>query len=79
MSISLLRPSKAYARLGVSRSTYYDQIAEGLLPRPVSIGARSVAHPDHEIEAVIKARIAGKSDDAIKALVKQLEAARGMA
>lgn len=76
MSISLLRPSKAYARLGMSRSSFYSQISEGLLPRPVSIGSRSVALPDHEIDEVIKARLSGKTDDEIKALVRRLEASR---
>jgi prophage regulatory protein len=43
---------------------------------PVSIGGRSVAWPEQELQAVNRARVAGKSDDEIRALVRQLEADR---
>jgi len=54
---------------GESRSGTYQKIADGLLPKPVRLGARSVGFPEHEVQAVLAARIAGHSDDQIRALV----------
>lgn len=64
---------------GKSRSTIYREIKKGLFTKPVSIGGYCVAWPANEIEAINKARIAGKSDDDIRKLVIELEAARGAA
>ena len=60
----------------LSPSTLWDQIKRGLIPTPVRIGKRRIAWPESEIQAVIRWRIAGKSDDEIRALVKRLIAAR---
>jgi len=68
---------------GLSRQTLYKRIKEGLFPKPVIIGrdkngdACQVAWPANEIQAIIDARVAGKTDAEIKALVTKLEAARG--
>jgi len=61
---------------GRSRSTHYLDIQQGLFPRPVAIGARAIGWPDHEVEALNNARIAGKSEAEIRELVASLEAAR---
>lgn len=61
---------------GRSRSAHYKDIQDGLFPHPVRIGQRAVGHPDSELAALNAARISGKSDDEIRALVKQLEADR---
>lgn len=61
---------------GYSRSTIYLLIARRLWVRPVRIGARAVGWPSDEVEALNAARIAGKSDDEIRALVVMLESAR---
>jgi len=63
---------------GKSRSTIYRDIKKGLFTKPVSIGGDRVAWPSVEVEQINKARIAGKSDDEIKLLVKKLEEARVM-
>jgi prophage regulatory protein len=76
MAITIQRLIKAKESLGVSRSTFYLQIAEGLITRPVQIGARAVGWPNNEIEAIVNARIAGKNQNEIKALVKELESQR---
>lgn len=76
MAITIQRLSKAREPLGVSRSTFYLQIAEGLITKPVQIGARAVGWPSNEIEAILNARIAGKTQPEIKALVKELESQR---
>ncbi len=72
----MLRLPKVMQRMGMGRSMTYDQISEGLITKPVSIGSRAVAWPEHEIDSIIKARIAGKSDEEIRDLVRKLEAAR---
>ena len=61
---------------GRSRSAHYLDIQQGLFTKPVSIGARAVGWPAHEVAALNAARIAGKSDDEIRELVVRLEAAR---
>ncbi len=61
---------------GYSRSTVYLRIAQGLWTKPVSLGARAVGWPANEIAALNAARIAGKTDEEIRALVTRLEAAR---
>ncbi|MBU0673015.1 MAG: AlpA family phage regulatory protein [Proteobacteria bacterium] len=64
---------------GLSRSTLYNRISEGLWTRPVSLGFRAVGWPSDEIEALNAARIAGKTDDEIRSLVVQLVADRKFA
>lgn len=73
---SLLRRQAVEQVTGDSRSTIYRKIKEGLFTKPVKIGGDRVAWPANEVEAINKARIAGKSDEEIKKLVIELEAAR---
>ena len=61
---------------GRSRSSHYNDIQQGLFTKPVAIGLRSVGWPSNEVATLNAARIAGKADDEIRELVKQLEAAR---
>jgi prophage regulatory protein len=72
----VLRPPASAGRLGIKISTFYDHIARGILPATIKFGPRAVGHPSHEIDAIISARIAGRSEDDIKALVTSLMAAR---
>jgi prophage regulatory protein len=72
----LLRRPIVEQATGDSRSTIYRKIQKGLFTRGVEIGGERVAWPANEIEALNKARIAGKSDAEIKQLVIELEAAR---
>lgn len=76
MPLSLLRLPAVQAASGYARSTIYLRIAQGLWPKPVSLGARSVGWPAHEVAALNAARIAGKSEADIRALVAKLHAAR---
>lgn len=61
---------------GVSRSGHYHDIASGLYPRRVKTGRRAAADIEHEADAINRARAAGKTEDEIRALVRELEAAR---
>jgi prophage regulatory protein len=74
--ISILRVKQVMGRTGHTRSTLYLRIQQGTLPKPVSIGPRAVGWPSDEIEAINVARIAGKTDEEIIALVAKLEVAR---
>ena len=73
---TLLRLPAVKGQSGYSRSTIYLRMSQGLWTRPVSLGARAVAWPAGDVVALNAARIAGKSDEQIRALVLKLEAAR---
>lgn len=73
---TILRRRQVEAHTGYSRSTIYLRITEGLWTRPVSLGARAVGWPAAEVDALNAARIAGRSEADIRALVARLEQAR---
>lgn len=73
---TLLRLPTVKAETGASRSTIYLRIQQGLWPKPVKLGPRSVAWPASEVAALNAARIAGMADTEIRALVTKLEEAR---
>lgn len=54
---SILRLADVKNRTGLSRSTIYLNISQGLFPRPINLGARSVGWLESEIDAWISARI----------------------
>ncbi len=72
-SATILRLPTVKTESGYSRSTIYLRIEQGLFTKPVSLGARAVGWPAGEATALNAARIAGKSDDEIRVLVKRLE------
>ena len=76
MTQSILRLPAVKIATGLSRSTIYLRIAHGVLTHPVSLGGRAVGWPAHEVAALNAARIAGKPDGDIRALVAELETAR---
>jgi prophage regulatory protein len=76
MTHTILRLPAVKAETGNSRSTHYLRITQGLFTKPVSIGPRAVGWPSSEVEAINAARIAGKTEEEIRALVVKLEAAR---
>jgi len=73
----LIRTSETLKKTGDTKSPHYAKIAAGLFPAPVKIGGRRAAgYPEHEVDAIIAARIAGKSDQQIRELVQRLHEAR---
>lgn len=76
MPQTIYRLPTVKAESGYSRSTIYLRITQGLWTKPVSLGPRCVGWPAHEVAALNAARIAGKADEEIRALVLHLEAAR---
>jgi hypothetical protein len=59
-----------------SKTQHYSDIRHGLFTPPVYVGPNRVGWPKHETAAINAAVCAGASADEIRALVKQLTAAR---
>ena len=59
-----------------STAPVYNNIRDGLWTDPVKIGRRSVGWPASDVQAINKARIAGKSDSELRELVTRLHANR---
>lgn len=64
---------------GIGRTQHYADIAAGLFTKPVKLGRRLSGWPEPEVAALNQARIAGKTDDQVRTLVRKLEAARAAA
>lgn len=75
-SYAILRLPAVLRARGRSRSSHYADIERGLFTRPARIGDRATGWPSYEVEALVRARLAGKSDNEIRALVQELHAAR---
>jgi len=78
MTHTILRLPDIKTSTGLSRSTIYLRIAQGVFTKPVSLGGRAVGWPASEVAVLNAARIAGKSDLEIRDLVSKLEAARNL-
>jgi prophage regulatory protein len=76
MPTCVLRLPTVLERTGYSRSGLYARIAAGLFPRPIALGARAAAWPEHEIEAVLAALIRTIGDDDLRTLVSGIHARR---
>ena len=72
MEPDIIRLPEVSRTTGLARSTVYLRIEQGLLPKPVSLGGKAVGWPASEISQINAARIAGKSNEEISALVQQL-------
>ncbi|QQR80079.1 MAG: AlpA family phage regulatory protein [Deltaproteobacteria bacterium] len=76
MAQNILRLPDVKLSCGLSRSTIYLRISQGLWPKPVSLGGRSVGWPALEVMAINTARIAGKTNEEIRQLITKLERSR---
>lgn len=54
----ILRQKQVQARTGLSRSTIYLHISQGIFPRQIKLGSRSVGWLDSDIEEWIASRVA---------------------
>jgi prophage regulatory protein len=68
----LLRRPEVITLTARSRSSLQLDEKAGLFCPPIAIGYRAVAYLRHEVQAIIQARIEGKSPDEIKQLVSEL-------
>lgn len=72
VNIQLIRRSPVLTKTGRSKSSLLLDEKNGLFVPPISIGSRAVAYIKHEVDAVIDARVQGKSNEQIKQLVSEL-------
>jgi prophage regulatory protein len=71
--MKILRLPTVKAEMGHrSDASIYNAIRAGLFPVGVQIGQRARGWPDYEVKAINSARIAGKSEDEIRNIVKIL-------
>lgn len=75
-AVQMKRKPEVIRATGRGHASLYNDISNGLMTQPVRIGAQSVAWPDYEVDAINRARIAGKSDDEVRHLVVELHAKR---
>lgn len=75
-AIRMLKQSEVLNRRARGRTSHWFDVKNGLFTRPVKMGTKSLSWPESEVDSLIRARVAGKSDDEIRALVASLEAAR---
>ena len=78
MQLTMLKCPTVMARVGQSRSALYAAAKRGVFTPPIKWAPQSSGWPEHEVNAILRARIAGKSDDEIRELVKQLVEARSL-
>lgn len=75
--MTILRLPAIKARRGVgSNTSIYNEIREGLFPKPIKISERSSGWPEDEVEAINTARVAGATKEQIRELVARLHAKR---
>jgi prophage regulatory protein len=71
--MKILRLPSVKAEMGHrSDASIYNAIRAGSFPVGVQIGQRARGWPDYEVKAINSARIAGKSEDEIRNIVKSL-------
>ncbi len=76
MTVNMMRQQPAMAKTGEKRSTFNNKVHSGLIPKPIFISPRVKVWPEHELEAINRAWLAGSNEDQIRDLVKKLEADR---
>jgi prophage regulatory protein len=76
MADTIQRLPAIISSTGLSRSTIYLRIANGVFTKPVSLGGRAVGWPSSEVAALHSAWVSGKSEAEVRELVRELQAAR---
>lgn len=69
---SIIRLPTVLEIVGFSRATLYAQIKQGVFPKPVNIGSRSVGWVVDEVHTVLNARIAGVNNNELVSLVSKM-------
>jgi prophage regulatory protein len=76
MPLKLIRKPEVLSRHCCKTTCLYKQIADGVFTPPVKINDVSSAWPEYESDAILAARIAGRSRVELRALVRELIADR---
>ena len=77
--VALLRVPAILPIYGTAKSQFHQDVLDGLMTKPVKPSARLALWPQNELVEIQRARIAGKTPDEVKALVRKLEADRQLA
>ncbi len=56
-ALHILRRQQVQARTGLTRSTIYQKIAEGVFPKPVKLSSRAVGWLESDIQGWLQARV----------------------
>lgn len=56
----LLRLPQVLERVGYKRSRFLDLVRQGVFPKPVRLGARAVAWPESQIDALVERLASGQ-------------------
>ena len=72
----LLRMPDVRERYPRCEASIYNDIKRGVFTPAIRLGPKCSAWPQQEVDAIIAARMAGKSDDEIRMLVEELLAQR---
>lgn len=59
-----------------SNTSIYQRIRQGIFPKPIRIGDRSVGWFEHEIAAYVSALARGSSKEKLEYVVRKIELAR---
>ncbi len=70
--VKMLRLPEVLERYGKKETSYREAMASGLVPMFVQLGGRCIGVPEHELDQVIRARIAGLSDEEVRKLVARI-------
>ena len=62
MTNRILRESERAQKTGIPTSTWYELQGEGLAPKPVSLGPRSVGWVESELDIWIASRVAERDE-----------------
>jgi len=71
-SLRVIKKPEIKVITGDSTTTQFEKIRDGLLPKYINLGLRSVGLFEHECLTIVSARAAGKSDNEIREIVKAL-------
>ncbi|MDU0113282.1 AlpA family phage regulatory protein [Psychrosphaera aquimarina] len=72
----IIRKPEVIKLLGLSRTTIYYRVKDGLLPPPFPLGANSVGWLNTEISRIQAAIVAGSSTSEMQSLVCEIVAQR---
>jgi len=76
--VTLIDQQAAALRYGCCTSKFYTDVHRGLMPAPLRMGPKFMRWPACEVDAVIRARLAGADDATVRELVQVLHAARAV-
>lgn len=74
--IKINRRPEVLKRLGIGNTLLHTKIKSGLFPPPISLGGRAVGWLEHELDAVLAAMAADRSQEHLRTLVSHLIAQR---